>query len=345
MMNSRYDYIDYAKGFGILLVVWAHILIVGWSHQIIYAFHMPLFFFISGMLFRKDKYTSLRQFVTVRAKRLLMPYFIYSVVTWAVWAVFRFLRHDEVASFWNPLLQTFIAQGSGEFMVHNSALWFIPCLFAVEIIYYLFSRVNSQWLTLVFCFLAAALGVALSRIFGADYLFLLPWNLDAAFYALPFYGVANTVMQYTSHSKLLDYCKNNRKTVFLAALISATIMVYMALTNGECSMGSSSYNCNEWIFFERALCGCVALLLISLWISSFEKTPKIMRWIKWCGTNSLDIMCLHIPIKGVAIIAVTKLLELSIDISTSWEYSSIVFIITILAMIPFVFFINRYIRK
>lgn len=344
-MDSRYDYIDYAKGFGILLVVWAHILIVGWSHQIIYAFHMPLFFFISGMLFRKDKYTSLRQFIIVRAKRLLIPYFIYSVVTWAVWAVFRYLRHDEVASFWKPLLQTFFAQGSGEFMVHNSALWFVPCLFAVEILYYLFSLVNRQWLTLVFCFLTAAAGVVLARIFGADYLFLLPWNLDAAFYALPFYGVANTVMRYTSHSKLLDYCKKNRKTVIIVALISVAIMVNMALTCGECSMGSSSYNCNEWVFFERALCGCVALLLISLWISSFDRIPKIMQWIRWCGVNSLDIMCLHIPIKGVAIIVVSKILTQGTDVSQSAFLSTIPFIITLAVMIPIILLINRYIRK
>ena len=345
MTNQRYDYIDYAKGLGILLVVWAHILTVGWSHQVIYAFHMPLFFFISGMLFRKDKYTSLMQFITVRAKRLLIPYFIYSVATWVVWALFRYLRHDDVASFWKPLLQIFFAQGSGEFLVHNSALWFIPCLFAVEVMYFFFSRLNRQWLTLAFCFLTAAAGVVLSCIFGANYLFLLPWNLDAAFYALPFYGIANTVMHYTSHSKLLDYCKDNRWTAFFAAIIFAVIMINMALSSGECSMGSSSYNCNELIFFGRALCGCTALLLTTLLISSFDKTPKIMQWIRWCGANSLDIMCLHIPIKGVAIIVLAKLLQLSIDISTSWVYSSIVFVITILAMIPIILLINRFFRR
>lgn len=116
-MQSRFDYLDLAKGIGILLVVWAHILITGWSHQIIYAFHMPLFFFISGMLFNKAKYSSFRQFITARAKRLLVPYLIYSIASWALWAGFRFLRGDEVESFWLPLLQIIIAKGSGEFIV------------------------------------------------------------------------------------------------------------------------------------------------------------------------------------------------------------------------------------
>lgn len=60
---QRYEYIDIAKGIGILLVVWAHILLVGVSHRVIYAFHMPLFFMISGMLFRREKYNNFCDFL------------------------------------------------------------------------------------------------------------------------------------------------------------------------------------------------------------------------------------------------------------------------------------------
>lgn len=90
--KQRFDYLDVAKGIGILLVVWAHILLVGWSHRLIYAFHMPLFFLISGILYNKDKYKTFAEFFRVRFKRLIVPYLIYSVVTWAVWAVFRYLQ-------------------------------------------------------------------------------------------------------------------------------------------------------------------------------------------------------------------------------------------------------------
>ena len=86
MTRERFDYIDIAKGIGILMVVWAHIMIVGWTHRVIYAFHMPLFFFLSGMLFQRDKYSSFVKFVSKRTKRLLIPYVVYSIVTWAFWA-------------------------------------------------------------------------------------------------------------------------------------------------------------------------------------------------------------------------------------------------------------------
>ena len=104
MAGKRVEFIDFAKGIGILTVVWAHIMLVGWSHQLIYAFHMPFFFFASGLLFNREKYSSFGEFVRRRAKGMLLPYAIYSVVTWTVWALFRLLRHDEVESFIAPLL-------------------------------------------------------------------------------------------------------------------------------------------------------------------------------------------------------------------------------------------------
>lgn len=49
----RETYIDVARGIGITLVVLCHIIItegyeLAWITKFVYAFHMPLFFFISG---------------------------------------------------------------------------------------------------------------------------------------------------------------------------------------------------------------------------------------------------------------------------------------------------------
>jgi len=54
-MNERITYIDIAKGLGILVIVLAHNDLAGYHptlHKFIYAFHIPLFFFLSGMFFR-----------------------------------------------------------------------------------------------------------------------------------------------------------------------------------------------------------------------------------------------------------------------------------------------------
>ncbi|MCD4694754.1 MAG: acyltransferase family protein, partial [Bacteroidales bacterium] len=52
MGKQRFEWIDIAKGIGILLVVYGHCQPPPLIEKFVYAFHMPLFFFISGFLFR-----------------------------------------------------------------------------------------------------------------------------------------------------------------------------------------------------------------------------------------------------------------------------------------------------
>ena len=75
-MNKRIGFIDIAKGIGILLVVLAHNDLEAYApflHKVIYSFHMPLFFFLSGMFFRPE--TPFWQLIRKRFDSLLKPYF------------------------------------------------------------------------------------------------------------------------------------------------------------------------------------------------------------------------------------------------------------------------------
>lgn len=341
---KRFEYIDVAKGIGILTVVWAHILLVGWSHRLIYAFHMPLFFFISGILYNKDKYTAFVPFLKARFKRLIVPYLIYSIATWCIWAVFRYLQGGNVESYWMPLLQTFISQGSGAFMVHNSALWFIPCLFMVEVMYYFISKSKVVY-ALVMCLIIAVIGVCMAHFFGADYLNLLPWNLDAAFYGLLFYGVANCIKRHISHAEVMAFVEHNRLTIGGIVAVLFAVLWYLSMNYGECSMGSSSYQCPEYIFFIRAFVGCFMLIMASALLCSCRFVDWLKNPLIWCGANSLDIMCQHIPIKGIAIIGVTMLLHPSVDVSQVGSWSTLFFIVTMIACVLITCLINKYIRK
>lgn len=53
--GERLDHIDACKGIGILLVILGHTNVPSIVHTIIYSFHMPLFFIISGYLFSEAK--------------------------------------------------------------------------------------------------------------------------------------------------------------------------------------------------------------------------------------------------------------------------------------------------
>lgn len=340
-MMRRFEYLDIAKGIGILLVVWAHILLVGPSHRVIYAFHMPLFFLISGMLFRREKYQCFGIFLRKRAKRLLMPFVIYSVATWIIWAVFRFVRHDSVVSYWDPLLQTVIAKGSGAYMVHNSALWFIPCLFATEILYFVLFRLNDI-ARLTVCAGCATLSFVLGYYFADAWWFLLPWNFDAALIGVLFYCIGNIFASKVPNSRLIEYSKDNIGKILFLLVVSAGLLYWSAMQFGECSMGSSSYQCNGAVFIIRALIGCVTCILLSVIISFLSSKSIVKAYLVREGSNSLDIMSIHIPVKGIVIMGLSIVLHVGSDtISSSLLYSSISFIIT-MVIVDLMVWVIRY---
>ncbi len=72
----RLHWIDALKGFGISLVVFAHYSLPVALDTYVFSFHMPLFFFISGLLFNFTKYAqSASSFIKGRLNSLIVPYF------------------------------------------------------------------------------------------------------------------------------------------------------------------------------------------------------------------------------------------------------------------------------
>lgn len=118
-MNNKehLDYIDALKGFAMFLVVMAHA--IAWSFNtygrsfhveaadthpavllwwnVIYSFHMPLLFFISGYLFvvaHKDlRLGEVPRFVWRKFYTLLLPYFTVGVAFWV-------LTGNDITQYW-----------------------------------------------------------------------------------------------------------------------------------------------------------------------------------------------------------------------------------------------------
>ena len=78
--RDREEWIDIAKGIGIILVVFCHIK-VSFLTTYIYWFHMPLFFLISGYLHRQpDSLTEIFSVSVQKTYRLLIPYLSYYIL-------------------------------------------------------------------------------------------------------------------------------------------------------------------------------------------------------------------------------------------------------------------------
>ena len=90
---KRNPTIDILRGIAIFLVVFGHISHIGWTKTYIWGFHIPIFFFISGMLFNENKYNSITNFIKSKFKTLIIPYGIFYLTTFTYWLVIE--RHTR----------------------------------------------------------------------------------------------------------------------------------------------------------------------------------------------------------------------------------------------------------
>lgn len=70
--KERVQWIDNCKGVAICFVILGHTLLTNNSWLIIYSFHMPLFFFLSGLVCNEKKYTW-ETFLKSRFNSLVIP--------------------------------------------------------------------------------------------------------------------------------------------------------------------------------------------------------------------------------------------------------------------------------
>ena len=189
--RGRLDYIDISKGLGMLTIIWGHVVEFGITNSFVYAFHIPLFFALSGCVFDRQRYSNYKQFLIRKIKTLLIPYLLFSFMTWGIWIVYLNLSSQSLVGCYQPLLQTFIAQGSGGYLVHNVPLWFVTCLFVVENIYWVLSKYTPKTIITI-SVLLAIVGYYLNTdpyciLYNFD-MRELPWSIEVALSAIIFFG-------------------------------------------------------------------------------------------------------------------------------------------------------------
>ena len=306
---KRFDYIDYAKGLGMLCVIWGHIMYAGLSARVVYAFHIPLFFFLSGMVFSKDRYDGVITFLKRRVSSLLIPYAIFSVLTWAFWVFFLRISHQPMDECWKPLLETLLARGSEGYLVHNVPLWFVPCLFVVELLYF-FLRKCSVAVRVELSLLFAWVGCTMVRGEWSYDFTALPWSIDVALFAFPFYALGNLMVE--KEGSLLALEKKvaaHGKGFLLLMLVCFVCLCVGAGRNGRVSMGHAMLGNSVPMFYLYAICGIVSILLFCLFLQRVMpgQSNPFARWLCWWGKNSFTVMAVHNPIKGIVVMAVSMI--------------------------------------
>ena len=327
-MKQRLQYLDVCKGMGILLVVLGHIFLTNPVKTWIFSFHMPFFFFLSGYIFYFHKINDFGSFVKKRFKAIVIPYFMFASIWYIYWLLIeRKVRPDSMdVNKFKPLLGIFYGIGSDTWLIFNIVLWFLPCLFITEIIFYLIAKNVKKDRNIISILLTSSIiGYIVSIYLG----FRFPWGINIVFTSIVFYGLGYILHRSNLENKLTPV----REYILIILLL--VINIPIGFINGPVSMGALVLG-NYFLYYIAATSGTLFLYFIS------RKLPHY-RWLSFLGRNSLIILCIHEPIKRIVIKIISVYIKIPVDtLRNSILGSMLCLAILMLVLIPAIFIINRY---
>ena len=148
MQSKRINSIDICKAIAIICMVLGHIGIPNCASVYIHAFHMPIFFILSGYCFNEEKNRDTSKFILKRFKTLIIPYFIFGVLLFVFWdcALCVLRRYSEMRSITNLLSS--LLWNNANASAFGTIQWFLPCLFFSEVIFYFLLKIcnNNEYL-------------------------------------------------------------------------------------------------------------------------------------------------------------------------------------------------------
>jgi len=245
--QKHYDWVDYAKGIGIILVVYGHVArgvfnagMISDEHlfklvdSVIYSFHMPLFFFLAGLFFVGSiKRRGEGGLIINKVDTIIYPYIIWSLIQggleYTLTGVTNFSTsiQDIYSLLWQPHDQFwFLYALFLIFIVYTLIYRFIPnlvLLFILSVLLYLFQNyLYSPWVIMnsiykfgvYFC-----AGILFSKYMPMKIKFNLIWSISA----IVLFVLAQVFYHHYLKLTYLDY--NSFMLLLLAILSIFTVVI------------------------------------------------------------------------------------------------------------------------
>lgn len=293
-MSKRIEYIDIARGIGILLVVMGHndfALVSPFVYKLIYSFHMPLFFFLSGYFINTT--VGFWNFFQKRFHALIKP-FLFTL----------FLIYFVSISFGRMGFQNAIQRivkslyGTGHY-IDWVQLWFLPHLFVVSlyafVFYALIGKVNNRYLRWGVLLLTLGISSLFLQSFypfpltvmGKSYeLFGLPFSLDLVLLSGFFFILGSETRRVTSE-KTFD-------SLILLFLSGAAMVLLNIFFTARIDLNTRTYE-SYVINTLESIVGILFILTLSRQIEL--RADKLATLFKYFGKISLILLIFHVPIQ------------------------------------------------
>ncbi len=332
-LNNRVEWIDRARGIGILFVILGHVSIPFAATKLIFSFHMPFFFLLSGLVFSASSYPRFSDFLLRKVKTLLVPYLFFYLVMVGYWFL---IGNHFGASSGLPAsvpLAGFVYSSAGFLVDLFRPLWFLTCLFVVQVVFYVIVKWTGQkkWFLAGVLAASALLGYATSRLLS----FRLPWSADTALTAMVFYGIGFLLKE--RQGSVSSYFKNRGWSFVVLPVLLLSLGVFCFL-NGTVDLFGNQYG-NFFFFYAAAFSGAAATCLVA---QGIQKGGVLV----WIGRNSITFFGLHLVGVGIVKGLVWRILGIPLaSTERSLGWGLIYTIAALVVLSPAVYFMNRAIPR
>lgn len=266
-ITNRIHWIDWAKVIAIYIVIVGHM--PGVLTPFAYAFHMPLFFMISGFLQKKR---DVRTELVNSLKCLLTPYIIFNVYL---------LIYSHFTGEYNPDYPIRMLTGHQWFLsMACRPLWFLLALFYCRMAYTLLPRLGVYVLAI-----AAMLACWImngSDLMKPEHDWFQYWTAMECF---PFFILGSLVKQYNLYQKLDGWNKTLR-IVFAMGIFA--LGAYLSTLNGGINLFRCHPGDHALFFYLNATLMSAGLLLLIYWILN-----RPHPYIQLVSEGTLLIFAMH----------------------------------------------------
>lgn len=158
--KSRVEWLDIAKGLAIICVIVGHTAVSGEGiRNLIFSFHLPLFFIIAGFTIKRISMTEIKQSLKKDFMRLILPVFLMRSINLAISMIFY---HEPFAETFLINIYSILWGNGNDYVPFSSSfkfwgvgeIWFLIALFWAKLLYRIFDNYIIHYRFIVLLLLA-----------------------------------------------------------------------------------------------------------------------------------------------------------------------------------------------
>lgn len=299
--GKRIAMLDIARFYGIALVYYGHIIerimylknpVAAAHYKFIYSFHMLLFFILAGYVASKTKLQlPVGKFLKQLALSRLLPYVFFCLLLTVLSLFFKgdFFLVDvtSVKGYFDACLRAMLG-----FPVLNIPMWFLACLFTVEVLHYFASKVLNTNTRMLWGALALyLLGYYLTRDFNFIYKDrIFQWNYWFIHEAPVVYAFYLVGVYLRRRNFLLGAARPGRLAAAIVICL-LTVLYTFNLNTGPFKIFDAvvivlSGHGNVFLFPFTAFAGSLMIIMLA-------RISGEARWLCFMGQNALILFALN----------------------------------------------------